>query len=223
MMSSAALAQSYSEGFNSGLPTTGAQGTPGLSIALPSGNWFALNQSSPLGVTGVFQGGQGTTFAGHMGGQTSYAAMNFNNGAGTATLSTYFMTPVVTLNNGDMFSFWSRTVNTPAFPDRLFLRMSTNGSSTNTADFSTVLLTINNGLTTGGYPNVWTQFSVTVSGLGGPTSGRFAFHYSVPNGGPNGANSDFIGIDTVQYTAVPAPGAAALLGLAGFAAARRRR
>jgi hypothetical protein len=40
---------------------------------------------------------------------------------------------------------------------------------------------------------------VTVSGLPSPTLGRLAFRYFVENGGPGGTNSDYIGIDTVQY------------------------
>ena len=58
------------------------------------------------------------------------------------------------------------------FPDRLQVRISTNGASTNVGstatgvgDFTTLLLDINLNYTTNGYPNVWTQFTVTLSGL----------------------------------------------------------
>lgn len=61
-----------------------------------------------------------------------------------------------------------------------------------------------------------------MSGLAGPTSGRFAFRYFVTDGGPAGANSGRIGIDDVSYTAVPEPGTLAVLGL-GLLAARKRR
>src|SRR5207245_265606 len=47
--------------------------------------------------------------------------------------------------------------------------------------------------------NAWTQFNATVSGLESQTTGRLAFRYFVENGGPTGVNSDYIGIDTVQY------------------------
>ena len=50
-----------------------------------------------------------------------------------------------------------------------------------------------------GYPSVWTQYSVTLSGISGTPTGRLAFRYFVENGGPAGANSDYIGIDTVAY------------------------
>lgn len=208
------MAQSFSEGFDTGLPAAAPQGFPGVTIPLSSGNWFALNESTPLGSTGVFAGNT-TVFNAHAGPAASYAAMNFNSGSGLATISTFFMSPTVTFNNGDTISFFTRTVTSPAFPDRLLLRLSQNGASTTTSDFSTVLLTVNPGLTTAGYPNDWAQFSATLSGLSGPTLGRFAFHYSMPNAGPSGANSDFIGIDTVSYlAAVPEPTTWALMGLA---------
>src|SRR2546428_4397467 len=110
-------------------------------------------------------------------------------------------------------SFYTRTVDMPSFPDRLQVRMSTNGTSTNVGttatdvgDFTTLLLDINPTYTTSGYPNVWTQFTVSVTGVPTNTTGRLAFRYFVENGGPTGANSDYIGIDTVQYDCnVPTP------------------
>ncbi len=198
----------FSEDFESGLPLTGPFPThapPGSSLTLASGTWHALNNSSPIGEVGVF-GSQATVFPPHAG--MTFAGMNFRNGSGLAAIDTYLMSPVVTFKNGDSITFWTRTVATPAFPDRMRLLLSTNGASTTSADFSTVLLSINESLTTTGYPSDWTQFTVTIFGLGGTTSGRFAFNYNVPNGGPLGTNSDFIGIDDVVLTqpvACPSP------------------
>jgi Secretion system C-terminal sorting domain len=132
---------------------------------------------------------------------------NFNNVAGNNTISNWLITPTVAIKNGDVFSFWSRTVAGPLFPDRLEVRLSTNGASTNVGatntsvgDFTTLLLTINPTLTTTGYPSVWTQYTITVSGLGAPTTGRMAFRYFVTGGGPAGANSDNVGVDNVTFT-----------------------
>ncbi|HUN81491.1 MAG TPA: choice-of-anchor J domain-containing protein, partial [Phycisphaerae bacterium] len=102
---------------------------------------------------------------------------------------------------------------------------STNVGSTATSvgDFTTLLLDINPTYTLSGYPNGWTQYSITLSGIGAPTSGRLAFRYFVENGGPSGANSDYIGIDTLAYTQAPEPAALALLGIGGLALIRRRR
>jgi MYXO-CTERM domain-containing protein len=90
-------------------------------------------------------------------------------------------------------------------------------------DFTTLLLDINPTYAIGGYPETWTQQNVTITGLGGPTQGRLAFRYFVENGGPSGANSNYIGIDTFSTTAVPGPGVLALVGLAGALGCRRRR
>ena len=175
-------------------------------VPLPAG-WAQQNLSTPIGTNPTWFQGNTTVFDAQNGAIDSYAACNFNSVTGTNTISNWLFTPTVTLNNGDMFSFWTRTVTGALFPDRLQLRMSTNGASvdvgvTNTSvgDFTTLLLDINSTYVAANYPGVWTQYSVTLSGLGGPVSGRFAFRYFVENGGPSGDNSDFIGVDNVVYT-----------------------
>jgi hypothetical protein len=152
----------------------------------------------------------------------SYAAMNFNSTAGDNTISTWLVTPQVQFRNGAELRFWSRTTTPGAttFPDRLEIRLSTAGASTNVGtgptgigDFTTVLGTINPNLVTtpscvtpaaapgtGGYPNTWCEFRLTnANGIPTSGSGRIAFRYFVTNGGPSGVNSDFIGIDTFSY------------------------
>ena len=183
------------EGFNSITP-------------LPAG-WFTQNNSSPVGTTGWFQGSS-ATFPSQSGVPTAYIAANFNNTTGNNTISNWLLTPAVSIKNGDVLKFYTRTVSAPAFADRLEVRMSTSGASTNVGatntsvgDFTNLLLTVNPTLITtgaGSYPNTWTQFTATVSGVTGTVTGRFAFRYFVTSGGPGGANSDYIGIDEVVYT-----------------------
>src|SRR4029079_4408662 len=183
-------------------PTT--QGFEDITTLVPAG-WFMQNNSQPgPGLTGWFQGND-TVFPAQGGPTTSYIGANFNNGTGLSTLSNWLLTPPLTLANGVVLTCYTRTVDTPTFPDRLQVRMSTNGASTNVGstatsvgDFTTLLLDINPTYTTTGYPNAWTQFTVTLSGIGSPTQGRLALRYFVENGGPSGANSDYIGIDTLQ-------------------------
>jgi hypothetical protein len=139
---------------------------------------------------------------------------NFNSTTGINTINSYMMSPVRAFANGDQIRFWTRGTG-PTFPDRLNLRLSTDGPSTSPSAFTRVLLTINPLLTGPGYPSTWTEFVGVVSGLPAPAVGRFAFHYDVTNGGPSGANGDIIGIDDVRH--IPAPASQNLTGIIGLA------
>ena len=226
-LSSMAYAQTFFESFDTGPAgfSNGATGTFGNSaggdaMAFASGTWHALNNSSPLGVLGWFS--SNSVFAPNSG--TGQLNANFDNTTGgTGTIDNYMMSPVRTFNNGDTISFFTRTPTGSIWPDRTHLKLSLNGASTNVADFSTTLVSVNSGLGGSVYPEVWTLFGATISGLGGPTSGRFAFNYNVTDGGPTGVNSNFIGIDDVTYTAIPEPGTMIALGLGISALAARRR
>lgn len=189
-----AAAQSFSQGFDD------------ITTLVPAG-WVMTNHSNPVGTTTWFQG-NATVFTAQSGATNSYIGANFNNTSGAGTISTWLLTPPVMLVNGDTLTFYSRIgVVTTEYPDRLEVRLSTNGTSSNVGatetevgDFTTVLLTINPTLVTGVYPQAWTQFTATVTGVPTATQGRFAFRYFVTNGGPSGANSDYIGIDTLVFT-----------------------
>jgi subtilisin-like proprotein convertase family protein len=170
---------------------------------LAASGWAMQNNSQPVGVTGWFQG-NAAVFAAQA--TAGYIGANFNNGAGLATISNWLLLPNRTLRNGDVLTFYTR-YSGDQWPDRLQVRMSTAGASTNVGaaatsvgDFGSLLLDINPTYAPGGYPATWTQQVVTLSGLpAGGVSGRLAFRYFVENGGPNGANSDYIGIDEVDY------------------------
>lgn len=189
-----------------------------------AGGWVINNQSATIGTTNWFQGNS-AVFPAFAGTPDSYVGANFNATTGTNTISDWLLTPPVTIQNGGQLVFYTRTVDSVSFPDRLQVRYSRNGTSSNvgvgptqTGDFGTVpdggtgngdlILDINPTLTTTGYPNVWTQYSITLSGITGSPKGRFAFRYFVTGGGPTGANSDYIGIDSVTYACtggIPTP------------------
>lgn len=186
-------------------PANFSQGFDNVTL-LPGQEWFFRNNSSPAGSTNWFQGNN-EVFTAHAGATNAYIAANYNNTAGTGTISNWMVTPVLTMANGNTFSFWTRTPADILWPDRLELRLSTAGASTNVGstatsvgDFSTLLLSVNPSLAQGGYPETWTRYSVTLAGMPGGATGRFALRYYVTNGGPTGANSSYIGIDTVEYT-----------------------
>ena len=174
-----------SEGFNS--------------VALPG--WTQTNQSSPIGISNWFQGNQ-DVFPAQAGAVTSYIGANFNNVAGNNTISNWLITPQLLVQDGDVLKFWTRTATPPDFADRLEVRSSQGATftapvgSSGVGSFTVLHLTINSDLTTG-YPDVWTQYTITVSGVSAtPVAMNFAFRYFVTSGGPAGDNSNYIGIDT---------------------------
>jgi len=171
--------------------------------------WFTQNNSNPLGLTDWFQGND-VVFPAHAGAPTAYIGANFNNTSGTGTISNWLLTPEQSLADGNSFSFWTRTAEGSIWPDRLQVRLSLAGNSTNVGsgaedvgDFTDLLLDINPGLVVDGYPTTWTQYTITLIGIPQGSSGRLAFRYYVTNGGPTGTNSNYIGIDTVEFSQGP--------------------
>jgi hypothetical protein len=126
------------------------------------------------------------------------------------------------MKNGDIITFYSRIPAGTEYPDRLEIRLSANGASidvgntaTSVGDFTNLLLTINPTLVLNVYPKVWTQFTATVSGLAAPTTGRVAFRYFVTDAGGNAPNSNYIGIDDVNYISTGALATGVWTGPAG--------
>lgn len=187
--------------------------------------WKFVNASSPVG-SGIWQQGGSVnpwfqafssngTYAGFIG--VDYTSV----AGGPGVISNWLISPLVTMQNGDKITFYTRSYaqfdgvsDTTDYGNSLQLRLNaTNdglnvGQGTGVGDFSTPVLDINPGLiyssTTSpdahAYPTQWTRFVGTVAGLSGPTKGRFAFRYFVPNGGLCATCAgNGVGIDKVQY------------------------
>jgi len=221
LLASAALlgsahAQSFTEGFEG--DSASAWTIKNNSTRNSSGEaWGLATGITDADGTVVVNPYEGNSFA-----SASWASI----GSGSGTISNWLISPEITkIQNGDVFSFYTTTTPGSEFPDRLEFRLSSAGAGTNVGTtatsvgtFTTVLTSVNSSLTAGGYPEDWTLVSVTMSGLSAPIDGRVAFRYFVTNGGPNGANSNIIGVDNFSYasiTAVPEP-SAAMLSLAGL-------
>jgi subtilisin family serine protease len=177
---------------------------------LPGLGWSTHQNSVPVGQTGWSQGtwdGK-DVFPAQAGADTSYISANFNNTTGTGTIDNWLVTPVITWNSASTLSFWTRAPDGTQWADRLEVRLcpsvpctALSPSATATATFPTVVATVNQTLAATGYPQVWTQISIPSATLPSSGQGRIAFRYWVTNGGPTGANSNYIGIDTVSITA----------------------
>lgn len=181
-----------------------AQITEGFEDITQLFDWDFVNVSQFPGTTSWFQGNT-TVFSAFNGPDDSYVGVNFNSGAGTGILSNWMILPTQSLSDGDEIKFYTRTVAGSAFPDRLEVRLSTDGDSSNdpidandVGSYTILLESINENLEVGGYPEDWTEISITLSGIGTSVDSRVAFRYFVTSGGPTGSNSNYIGIDALD-------------------------
>lgn len=147
--------------------------------------------------------GDSGIFNSQSGEPNSYMLVDYSCAAGNGTISNWIITPSVSLQNGDIISFYTRTYSNPAqYKDRLELRIAQGTTpaeptdSNGVGDYTTLALSVNPDLTSTDYPNVWTKYSYTVTGISSSTPCKIAFRYYVTNGGSQGTNSDIIGIDT---------------------------
>ncbi len=183
----------------------------GFDAGIPAG-WATQNRSVPIGtvLSGWLQGSVAAAgYPAFSGAPNSFVYSDFNAGdqtGGGNIISNWLFTPSIGIKNGDILTFRTRQPGGTDYPDRLEVRLSSAGASTNVGttatsvgDFTTLLLTINPSVITGVYPKAWTQFTVTVSGLATPVTGRIAFRVFTPDNG-TGANQNQVGLDDVVYT-----------------------
>lgn len=204
-----------------------------VSTAISKG-WMIKNNTKPLGTVGWMQGyfyvslyhglvpkSLGTApfnypAAGGFGDNNpSFSGADFimttsECGFNIANCSNWLISPEITVKDGDVISFYTRTYDNPALAaDRLQVRMNDVNNSANVGidsnsvgDFAKLLLDINpNYLTqgTGSYPGAWQQFSIIIAGVPDPKKTRIAFRYYVPNGGPQGPNGLGVAIDKFKF------------------------
>jgi hypothetical protein len=195
-------------------------------FSLQTSGWAIQNNSTPAGNQGWFQGNGFNTFPAFNGGPNDYYAANFNSTAAsnsTGVISAWLISPVVTLMNGATIEFATRTINSATvYPDGMQVRISPVANytlpsgATSVGTFSNLVFDINpslsttatavqTGSTVNGYPQSWTTYTATVSGITGTVTGRIAFRYFVTGAGPVGGNSNFIGLDAVKCTSACLP------------------
>ncbi|MDC0096798.1 choice-of-anchor J domain-containing protein [bacterium] len=173
------------------------------------GSEFEIYNASDAPDSSVFQGDE-TIFASYDGSPSAFAAMNYQ-ATSASTVDLYLVTPSVQLKNGDLVQFWTRTVENSGFPDRLEVRLDPTGDGTapeegDQGSYTELLAEINPDLEPGGYPEEWTQIVAEVTGITGTVETRVALRYWVTDGGPTGANSNYIGVDRLEVISTTTTG-----------------
>ena len=172
---------------------------------LPGKGWVFTNNSSPIGIATWFQGTSDFNAQSSNLSPNSYAAVNYNSVSDVGTISNWMFSPAVEMKNGDQVIFYTRAFSS-RFPERLQVRVNPynegvniGNTATSVGDFNVLLRDINPTYLGTGFPVGWTQYVIPLSGFSGAGKRRFAFRYFVENGGPNGANSNYIGVDSVAF------------------------
>lgn len=173
-------------------------------------------------------GNSGIPFLSYSGTGNGYLWADYQStDAAAGVISNWAVSPTVIMQNGDKIVFYTRTEllsfggDMTDFVNRMQVRINKTtslncGNGTDPGDFTLPILDINpfyyefrlsifnnpaSPLFTQvrqAYPHVWTRFEATVTGLNGPTTGRFAFRYYTEGAGSNGRGSS-IAIDSVAY------------------------
>jgi hypothetical protein len=144
--------------------------------------------------------------------QTDFVSVDMYAGSLVANMSVWLITPITKMKNGDQFIFYTRahtddgTGSIKDGSNRMQVRANYQNTSADVGNnwqtvggFTTVLVDINAALTFDGYPETWTRYVITLSGISGTINGRLAFRYFVPQGGPDGNNASLIGVDEVSF------------------------
>ncbi|HMS33831.1 MAG TPA: choice-of-anchor J domain-containing protein [Ignavibacteria bacterium] len=147
------------------------------------------------GTTATWYQGTTAVFNSFNGPATGYVAANYNVVTGTNNIDSWLVLPKKTVAAADSIAFYSRSPLADTYVDSIRVMYSAAGDSVPEA--------------------AWTElgrFQVNVAGVwerkafGAPVAGanaRYAIRYCVVNGGPTGANSDFIGIDALTLETTP--------------------
>lgn len=182
---------------------------------LPASGWAQVNLSAaPVGQP-WFQGNAGI-FAAASGAPNAYIAANYlSTGSTAGAVSNWLMTPEIALDSSSVLSFLFRAAG-DGFLDKVEVRLSTSGASTNVADFTSLLGSFQASTDTG-----WVGLSYTLGSITAPTTGRLAFRYVVDSVATAG---NYMGIDDVVVTsAIPEPGTWLLMGMGVAGLLLRRR
>jgi len=183
--------------------------------ALPGQGWVFENASQPPGIApGWVQGNIEVFGAQDDENSNAYIASDFLVAGDGGLIDNRLFTPLFSLENGAIASFWLRGAIDPGFADMVVYGY-TEGS-TDPLEFIARADTI--------APGEWTRYTLSIDAQAG--MGRLGFVHTGSQLTSNYVGLDTLRIDTLEAPSdVPEPASLLILGIgmAGLAASRRRR
>jgi hypothetical protein len=118
-----------------------------------------------------------------------------------SSVSSWLLSPILVVKNGDSISFYTRGDTTGIYTNRMQVLMDTLGSVsvghdlTSVGGYTSMLFDINPTQAAGGYPTTWKKYEYTFSGLTGSKNIRIGFrHYAI-----HPTNARGVGIDLFKF------------------------
>ncbi|MFQ3597312.1 MAG: choice-of-anchor J domain-containing protein [Chloroherpetonaceae bacterium] len=181
-------AATFFTGFND---STQFSNGPTSNLLVPSG-WLTINNDGG-GTAGPWFVHNPTVFPPFEGGRAVAANFNGANSATIGLIDDWLVLPAQTRGSSttvDSLIFYTRRT-TSSFPDSLKIMVSPTGDTTVSSFNEIAYFRV---------PNNWTRFAFKVSD-GVPTGAnyRVALRYFIVEGGPQGANSDYMAVDAVSF------------------------
>lgn len=134
--------------------------------------------------------------------QDEYAYSSItSSGNSSYTISSWLITPILSVKNGDKISFYTRADTTANYNERMQVLMNksssdiTGNAAGSVGGFTTILIEINKSQASGAYPLSWTKYEYTFTGINGNMDTRIAFRHFVNNTN----NAKGIGIDLFKF------------------------
>lgn len=184
--------------------------------SLTSAGWVFNNASVPPGPASGWEQGTPEVFTAHTGADDAYIASNFEAAGPGGVLNNQLYTPLFSVENGAIATFFLRAEQFENFSDIMTYGY-TNGVADPAGYITQMTITVP---TTG-----WTQYTITLAAQGLGATARLGFIHRGAE-----ANSNYVGLDTLRVlepepTGVPEPASLMIigLGLAGLGLARRGR
>lgn len=152
---------------------------------------YFRSAGGPGAVPYWFQGNPAGFVTAYNGSDSDYVMATYECVTGANNIDNWLVLPALNVNAGDGISFYSQSVTGSTFPDSIRVMYSDAGATT-PEDLTWVELGRFKVNTLG----IWQLKSYFVT-TAGPNA-RFAIRYAVVDGGPQGANSNVIGIDELN-------------------------